>query len=549
MKNRPALLSPIAFAIIIAALCIFSCQESISPRIPPASTQTGNITGKVMTTGNVPVSGVAVKMGTLVTHTNSLGEYLLTGVPVGARILVGFSGDAYAPTQKIAQVVRNRTSIVDAALLPAVRQNLSAAAGGVVQFSGAKVTFPANAVVDSKGNPFNGTAQVKAAYFDPTSALFDGCFPGECTGIRSDNTIVDIESFGFIIVELLNGSEKLQLAAGRTAGISLPIPAAMLASAPSTIPLWYFDETKGSWIEEGAATKTGTAYVGSVKHFTPWNCDKPVYIPPTFIQGHVYDKWGSPINNARILAGGPDVSSKFPWAYTDSSGFFKRKVMPLRSWILCASHRDVLSPDRNVTAPDSGILDIGVFVLSWQDIDSLPHYPVLGKLIDNGDRLVTDFYVGLKRSGVFTAYTFSNSDGSFNFSLAEGVPYTLEFGYAYDSMHTPETRAVTMPLNGPQLDLGTIKLNLGGSTVIGRAVDGNGNPLANVSVFDTEEPSSVPGTFKEFVTDGTGKFSIWVRPNVTFTVTFWYDGLSRKTIFPTSPGFGQTKDLGDVVIP
>ena len=41
------------------------------------------------------------------------------------------------------------------------------------------------------------------------------------------------------------------------------------------MPLWYFDEQKGMWVEEGVATKQGNQYVGTVNHFTDWNCDIP----------------------------------------------------------------------------------------------------------------------------------------------------------------------------------------------------------------------------------------------------------------------------------
>ena len=79
-----------------------------------------------------------------------------------------------------------------------------------------------------------------------------------------------------MVVELEGGGgEKLNLAAGKTATITMPIPASLQASAPSTIPLWYFDETKGLWKEEGSATRQGNNYVGTVTHFSFWNCDVP----------------------------------------------------------------------------------------------------------------------------------------------------------------------------------------------------------------------------------------------------------------------------------
>ena len=49
----------------------------------------------------------------------------------------------------------------------------------------------------------------------------------------------------------------------------------MVGTAPETIPLWHYDKTTGLWKEEGTATKNGDKYVGTVTHFSDWNCDVP----------------------------------------------------------------------------------------------------------------------------------------------------------------------------------------------------------------------------------------------------------------------------------
>jgi hypothetical protein len=67
--------------------------------------------------------------------------------------------------------------------------------------------------------------------------------------------------------------DKLKFAEGAQATLEMIIPASMTDKAPSSIPLWYFDEVEGIWKEEGMATKSGDRYVGSVNHFSFWNCD------------------------------------------------------------------------------------------------------------------------------------------------------------------------------------------------------------------------------------------------------------------------------------
>jgi hypothetical protein len=65
------------------------------------------------------------------------------------------------------------------------------------------------------------------------------------------------------------------VAPGKTATLTIDVPESQTATAPATIPLWFFDEEAGVWQEEGEATRQGDKYIGTVKHFTDWNADHP----------------------------------------------------------------------------------------------------------------------------------------------------------------------------------------------------------------------------------------------------------------------------------
>lgn len=100
----------------------------------------------------------------------------------------------------------------------------------------------------------------------------------------------------------------------------MPIPASLSASAPASIPLWYFDETKGLWIQEGSAARTGNTYAGEVSHFSFWNCD----VPANYIQFNctVVNTAGQPIPYLYVkvtaLSNGIYFSD---YGYTDSTGY------------------------------------------------------------------------------------------------------------------------------------------------------------------------------------------------------------------------------------
>src|SRR5690606_555839 len=69
-------------------------------------------------------------------------------------------------------------------------------------------------------------------------------------------------------------------------------------SAPATIPLWYFDETKGMWIEEGSATLQGNTYTGTVTHFSFWNWDIP--FSAIIMELTLVDQNNNPLQNYTI---------------------------------------------------------------------------------------------------------------------------------------------------------------------------------------------------------------------------------------------------------
>ncbi|MGA2298258.1 MAG: carboxypeptidase-like regulatory domain-containing protein, partial [FCB group bacterium] len=301
MRTKLLLRASMLFTILaVLSFVIYSCTQPLgNPTNNNNNGLTGSITGKVVTTNNAALSGVQVSIGNLSGITDAQGGFFIANVPAGDRVIISFKSDNYASTQKIVTVKANRTSYVDAAMLTVgIKQNLNGTSGGSVAFSGAKIDFPANSLVNSTGSAFTGTALVNATYFDPTNAVFYGCFPGEFMGTRTDNSQTQIESFGFINVEILNGTEKLQLASGKQATVTMPIPAKLQGKAPASIPLWYYDETQGKWLEQGTANKVGNTYVGTVSHFSSWNCDMPT--KTSYLQGKVVDKNGDPVSFATV---------------------------------------------------------------------------------------------------------------------------------------------------------------------------------------------------------------------------------------------------------
>jgi hypothetical protein len=136
---------------------------------------------------------------------------------------------------------------------------------------------------------------------------------------RTDGSTSILYSYGILRVKLTGtNGEDLQVAPGKTAGLTVHIPEKQLATAPATIPLWFFDEETGVWKEEGEATRQGNKYVGTVKHFTDWNADDPK--DRATIIGKVADCKGKPFLESTVDLGQITTYTK------ESDGSFSQVV-------------------------------------------------------------------------------------------------------------------------------------------------------------------------------------------------------------------------------
>ncbi|WP_299554098.1 hypothetical protein [Seonamhaeicola sp.] len=141
--------------------------------------------------------------------------------------------------------------------------------------NGASVSLEGDYIKED-GSPYSGSLDVIIHHLDPTDETVELQMPGMLYAENEDNEERMLQTLGMLAVELRgSGGEDLNIAEGSSAEIKIPVDASLLSMAPNTIPLWYFDEDKGYWIEEGEATLVGNHYIGTVAHFSFWNCDIP----------------------------------------------------------------------------------------------------------------------------------------------------------------------------------------------------------------------------------------------------------------------------------
>ncbi len=324
MKN----LIPIGLLFLFACLLFTSCRkdEETTGRFPPDTTPTpdiivnGSFSGVLTDDTNQGIEEALITFGTNSTTTDENGYFSFTNVEINEEgSLVTAEKEGYFYNSKFIHSELNKHNFTKIKMIPKILTgNFMASSGGTVATSdGASVEFSANAIQTESGGTYNGNVNVYATWLDPTSADISQIMPGDLRGMNTDNERQQLITFGMIAVELEDDAgESLNIADGQTATITIPVPDALIANAPTIIPLWYFNESTGYWMEEGQATLQGNQYVGTVSHFSFWNCDLPGDF--VFIDGKITDANGAPLPNTLIKI--TAVSSgmvRFGWTNED----------------------------------------------------------------------------------------------------------------------------------------------------------------------------------------------------------------------------------------
>lgn len=241
-------------------------------------TEPTTIYGKIVDETGVPVAGATVSAGTSATLTNAKGLYILknVSVPKGRAIVIakktGYFNGAKAVTPSSDGTSRIELSMMSNAATATIA---SAATGGTVNITGGgSIVFAGGSFTTAGGGPYSGQVKVSARYLDPKNLSFFDYFPGDDLAQNASGNTVSLISGGALRVEIKDANgNQLKLDASKPAKLSFPKP--IDTKAPTTMPLWYFDESLGMWKEEGTATLTGGVYSGNVTHFTTWNLDYP----------------------------------------------------------------------------------------------------------------------------------------------------------------------------------------------------------------------------------------------------------------------------------
>lgn len=408
--------------------------------------------GNVIDVNKNPIEGVTITIGNATATTDSNGVFIINNANVKERfgyIKAEKTGYIHGSRSVVPSNGTNKVTIMllEATVVGSVNSGSSET---ITANDGSSVSFDGNFIKED-GSTYSGSVDVIMHHLDPADEDMPMQMPGMLYAENEEGAERMLQTLGMLAVELRgSGGEDLNLPEGSTSEIKIPVDASLMGIAPATIPLWYFDEANGYWKEEGVATLQGNMYIGTVSHFSFWNCDIPAEAITLCI--NTTDEDGNSLANLSVSITSATFGTTY--GYTNENGEVCGYVPSSESLELNVYSYDFCGDDALVTqtiGPFTADSTISVVVPDNTDIIE---ETVVGTFNTcNGDA-VTDGYLQL----TYGNQTFIDavSDGTFEVNLLrcnEDNTFSIK-GSDYVNLQT--TDSINYTFTTPLTDIGAI---------------------------------------------------------------------------------------------
>ncbi|MDR3711913.1 MAG: hypothetical protein P4L51_03790 [Puia sp.] len=292
---------------------------------------------------------------------------------------------------------------------------VDAAAGGTASTTdGAQVALPANGVVLAIGSsPYTGPVHISARWIDPSDNSDNQLgMPGDSRGTDSAGYLKGLQSYSTLAVELTgNNGQLLQIAPGKTATLTTPIPSPLSARAPASLSLWSLNDSSGLWKQESTAVKTGNSYTGTVSHFSFW--DDAIGAPLVNFTARILDAASQPLTNVPVsitLANMPQNAGYGRYGYTDANGIVTGEVFANANLVLNVLTTCSLPAYSHPFTTTAADIDLGTLTgdLGQNEVT------IKGTVTNCSNQPVTSGFVQTYDNGFYNRIPISN--GAFNFT-------------------------------------------------------------------------------------------------------------------------------------
>jgi len=495
---------------------------SSSGELPEEKIVSASLQGKVVDENGVAVAGASVTSGDASTSTDDHGVFNFTNIKLSSRWgFVKVVKQGYFAGSRSILTASGSANFVSIRLLPrASKGSFTASGGGVVTVqAGTTVTFDGASVVNAATNAaYSGTVHIYAAYLDPTAVDVPARMPGDLRGIGADGKETLLQSFGMMVVELEgDGGEKLQIAGGKKATISMKIPDALKGTAPATIPLWYFNDTTGRWIEQGLASRKGDLYVGETTHFSWWNCDAPTGAVTFHVR--LKDAHGTPLSYTYLRFTSPTLGTR--GGFTDADGYAsglipKGEVLKMEAMNSCGSAYFGVN-----IGPALGDQELGTLTVS----DDRATLALTGTVVNCNGGAVDSGYVEARLDGL--SYRVKVAKGAFSLAMPRCGDVPADAALVVGDYKTlQQSNTISVPVTSGSINAG--KLSACGSDI---------NQYFNITFKGQTYNITVPPDSICYGEEATGDTSRWYLFSVDqtynsygLTYIWWIHGYEFKGV-------------------
>jgi hypothetical protein len=491
--TRQAFIVSVSFILSLLAFCSSCKKVSTSEIVPTDSTKnttqdlstkvTTSVSGFVTTEFGFAINGAVVTMSSSSTVTDKYGFFEIRNVQVVKEAaFITVVKQSYFKGIKTYVAREGKTAFFRVQLMAtASAGTIDAASGGSVAVTtGLNIGIPASGVINAATSAnYDGQVTIYAQWINPEDNNINQKMPGDLRGVDSAGKIKLLKTYGMAAIEMrgTNG-ELLQLAAGKKATLTIPMSASIAATAPSTIPLWYFDETNGLWKQQGFATKSGDHYTGEVSHFSFWNCDGPTDF--VHFNCRVTDPLGRSVPNVWVKVSVVSNPINAGWGLTDSSGYASG-LIPNNSRLLLevfgSQDCNIAALSKNFT---SGSSDVSIGDLAYT---TQQNATITGTVINCSAKAITDGYIIMKKNAVSYRYPIGNT-GIFTIitDICNAATVISLIAGDNSSKQTGDEKTFTISFGANPLG----EISVCGTTALVpftcRLTTASGNPLPNTSI-------------------------------------------------------------------
>lgn len=473
----------------------------------------------------IPNAEISINADVYTTDQNGIAATSAYEVP-SLGLLTRINADGFEEMVKLIDGPDNSSHWENITLVKSTSKMISTGETGSLE-GGGSLTLPPS-LIRSDGTSYTGAVEVVHTYLDPDDEHFLASTPGNLIALNADNEYQLLASLGMYMIELYDqAGRQLNIPDGSMATIQFPIASSHQDMDHSTIPLWYFDEENGLWIEDGEAKVEGNMMVAKVSHFTWWNCDLPYDFKEIYLT--FYDSEGDTLPALNVAFSIDGVG--FGTATTDILGRIAAKL-PLGHEVNLVYHlggmetgTQIIGPfNENQTAEDIH-LDVDLNTISGIVLNCQ------GGTIDNS---LAYYYMQQNVVPISVA-----EDGTYSY-LAPGIDHTMKFvdidnekvgslniykdqqdqNLELDNIYVCNIESITKISGYVSVD--TDKDNVGDTPLEG----------ATINVLKQ-------GTFARVTTDINGYYEVGLTPDTEFDILYSLSGYLTFAAGDRSPEGNQ----------